>query len=74
LLRIDEIIAEEFSSPDLELVWLSEEDNDLGKNEATLESRQSLDSKLINRFICWGTADGEVFGTAAMFSRRIEPL
>jgi len=36
---VDEIIAEEFSSPDLELVWLSEDDNDLGKNEAALENR-----------------------------------
>jgi hypothetical protein len=35
---VDEIIAEEFASPDLELVWLSEEDNDLGKNEAALEA------------------------------------
>lgn len=35
---------------------------------------QSQDSKLINRFICWGTADGEVLGTAATFGQKIEPL
>jgi hypothetical protein len=45
---IDEIIAEEFSSPDLELVWLSEEDNDLGKNEAALESRVKLGAVTLN--------------------------
>jgi hypothetical protein len=39
---IDEIIAEEFASPDLELVGLSEEDHDLGKNETALESRIKL--------------------------------
>jgi hypothetical protein len=45
---IDEIIAEEFASPDLELVWLSEDDNDLGKNEAALESRVKLGALTLN--------------------------
>jgi len=45
---VDEIIAEEFASPDLELVWLSEEDNDLGKNEAALESRVKLGAMTLN--------------------------
>ncbi len=36
---VDEIIAEEFSSPDLELLWLDEDDNDRGKAEAALEAR-----------------------------------
>ena len=45
---IDEIIAEEFSSPDLELVWLSEDDNDLGKNEAALEGRLKLGALTLN--------------------------
>jgi hypothetical protein len=45
---IDEIIAEEFGSPDLELVWLSEEDNDLGKNEAALEARVKLGALTLN--------------------------
>ncbi len=45
---IDEIIAEEFASPDLELVWLSEDDNDLGRNEAALESRLKLGALTLN--------------------------
>ena len=45
---IDEIIAEEFASPDLELVWLSEDDSDLGKNEAALESRLKLGAMTLN--------------------------
>jgi hypothetical protein len=45
---IDQILAEEFSSPDLELVWLSEEDNDLGKNEAALEARVKLGAITLN--------------------------
>jgi hypothetical protein len=35
---------------------------------------QSQDSKLINRFICWGTADGKVLGTATTCSLNIAPL
>lgn len=35
---------------------------------------QARDSKLINRIICWGTADGTTLGTATVFSRKIEPL
>jgi hypothetical protein len=35
---------------------------------------QSQDSKLINRFICWGTVDGEVLGTATTCSLNIAPL
>jgi hypothetical protein len=35
---------------------------------------QSQDSKLINRYVCWGTADGKVLGTAAIFSQKVEPL
>jgi hypothetical protein len=45
---IDEIIAEEFGSPDLELVWLNEDDNDLGKNEAALEARVKLGALTLN--------------------------
>ena len=45
---VDEIIAEEFASPYLELVWLSEDDNDLGKNEAALESRLKLGALTLN--------------------------
>ena len=45
---IDEIIAEEFASPDLELVWLAEDDNDLGKNEAALENRLKLGALTLN--------------------------
>jgi len=45
---IDEIIADEFASPDLELVWLSEEDADLGKNEAALENRVKLGALTLN--------------------------
>ncbi len=45
---VDEIIAAEFSSPDLELVWLSEDDNDLGRNEAALEARLKLGALTLN--------------------------
>ena len=39
---VDEIIAEEFASPDLELVWVAEAEDDLGKDEAALENRVKL--------------------------------
>ena len=45
---IDEIIAEEFASPDLELVWLGEDDNDVGKAEAALEARLKLGAVTLN--------------------------
>lgn len=35
---------------------------------------QSPDSKLVNRFICWGTADGEILGTATVCAQNIESL
>jgi hypothetical protein len=35
---------------------------------------QSEDSELINRFICWGSADDGVLGTAAVCRQNIEPL
>ena len=45
---IDEIISEEFSSPDLELAWLDEDDNDSGKTEAALEGRVKLGAVTLN--------------------------
>jgi len=45
---IDEIIGEEFSSPDLELVWLGEDDNDAGKAEAALEGRVKIGAVTLN--------------------------
>jgi len=45
---VDEIITDEFASPDLELVWLSEDDNDLGKNEAALEARVKMGALTLN--------------------------
>ena len=45
---IDQIITEEFASSDLELVWLAEDDNDLGKNEAALENRVKLGALTLN--------------------------
>ena len=45
---VDQIITEEFASPDLELVWLAEDDNDLGKNEAALENRVKLGALTLN--------------------------
>src|SRR5208282_4079581 len=44
---IDEIIAEEFASPDLELVWL-DEDTDAAQAEAQLESRVKLGAVTLN--------------------------
>jgi hypothetical protein len=35
---------------------------------------QSQESKLINRFVCWGTADGEILGTATVVRQNVEPL
>jgi len=45
---VDEIIAEEFASPDLELVWLNEDDNDSGKAEAAFETRLKLGAVTLN--------------------------
>jgi len=39
---IDEIIAEEFASPDLELAWLDEDEGDPKGLEAVLEGRVKL--------------------------------
>jgi hypothetical protein len=44
---IDEIIAEEFSSPDLELIWL-DEDTDAAQAEAHLEARVKLGAVTLN--------------------------
>jgi len=44
---VDEIIAEEFSSPDLELHWL-DEDADARQSEAALESRVKLGALTLN--------------------------
>jgi hypothetical protein len=44
---IDEIIGEEFASPDLELVWL-DEDTDASQAEAQLESRVKLGAVTLN--------------------------
>jgi hypothetical protein len=44
---VDEIIAEEFTSPDLELAWL-DEDNDAAQAEAQLESRVKLGAVTLN--------------------------
>src|SRR5579864_4158177 len=44
---IDEIIADEFASPDLELAWL-DEDTDAAHNEAQLESRLKLGAVTLN--------------------------
>ncbi len=45
---IDEIIAEEFSSPDLELHWLDEDDTDSGKAETALETRVKMGAVTLN--------------------------
>jgi hypothetical protein len=44
---IDEIIAEEFSSPDLELIWL-DEDTDAAQAETALEARVKLGAVTLN--------------------------
>jgi hypothetical protein len=44
---VDEIIAEEFASPDLELVWL-DEDTDAAQAEAQLEARVKLGAVTLN--------------------------
>ena len=44
---IDEIITEEFSSPDLELIWL-DEDTDAAQAEAQLEARVKLGALTLN--------------------------
>jgi hypothetical protein len=44
---VDEIIADEFASPDLELVWL-DEDTDAAQAEAQLESRVKLGAVTLN--------------------------
>ena len=45
---VDEIIAEEFSSPDLELVWLDEDEGDPKGLEAVLEGRVKLGAVTLN--------------------------
>ncbi len=45
---IDELIAEEFASPDLELHWLDEDDSDAGASEAVLEARLKLGAVTLN--------------------------
>ena len=45
---IDEIVAEEFASPDLELAWLSEDENDSSKAEAALEARVKIGAVTLN--------------------------
>ena len=45
---VDEIIADEFASPDLELHWLDEDDNDCGKSEATFEARLKIGAVTLN--------------------------
>ncbi len=44
---VDEIISEEFASPDLELVWL-DEDTDAAQAEAQLEARVKLGAVTLN--------------------------
>ena len=44
---IDEIIAEEFASPDLELIW-EDEDTDAAQAEAQLEARVKLGAVTLN--------------------------
>ena len=44
---VDEIIAEEFASPDLELVW-EDEDTDAAQAEAQLEARVKLGAVTLN--------------------------
>jgi hypothetical protein len=45
---IDEIIAEEFASPDLELHWLDEDASDTGKAEAAFEGRLKIGTVTLN--------------------------
>jgi hypothetical protein len=45
---IDEIIAEEFASPDLELHWLDEDNSDTGKAEAAFEARLKIGAVTLN--------------------------
>ena len=45
---IDEIIAEEFASPDLELAWLGEDEADPKGMEAVLEGRVKLGAVSLN--------------------------
>ena len=45
---IDEIIAEEFASPDLELAWLDEDEADPKGLEAVLEGRVKLGAVTLN--------------------------
>ena len=45
---IDEIIADEFSSPDLELAWLDEDEGDPKGVEAVLESRVKIGAVTLN--------------------------
>jgi hypothetical protein len=45
---VDEIIAEEFLSPDLELAWLDEDEGDPKGVEAVLEGRVKLGAVTLN--------------------------
>ena len=45
---IDEIIAEEFASPDLELAWIDEDEADPKGMEAVLEGRVKLGALTLN--------------------------
>jgi hypothetical protein len=45
---VDEIIGEEFSSPDLELVWLDEDEGDPARIEAVLEGRVKIGAITLN--------------------------
>ena len=45
---IDEIIADEFSSPDLELAWLDEDEGDPKGLEAVLEGRVKIGAVTLN--------------------------
>ena len=45
---VDEIVAEEFASPDLELAWLDEDEGDPKGLEAVLEGRVKLGAVTLN--------------------------
>jgi hypothetical protein len=45
---VDEILAAEFASPDLELHWLDEDDSDARSAEATLEARLKIGAVTLN--------------------------
>ena len=45
---VDEIITEEFASPDLELVWLDEDERDPAKAEAAFEACVKIGAATLN--------------------------